>query len=242
MKIITNKDVIKGWSKAPLELLENFGDGDFARIHLLNPAIRKLLGDVRGRKILDAGCGQGYLCRMLARKGAIMTGVEPAEDFINYAIQREEKENLGITYIKEDLSKFINSPDTFDCVVCNMVFMDIPEYESAIRNCIKALKRDGNFIFSLSHPCFEDIGDEWKERKQVVVKEYLGEYEIKRRFGYSFHRPLSKYVNFVVQEGCRIKEILEPQLDKDLVRQYPEYERDAYVPSFIVIHAAKNNH
>ena len=75
---LTNEDVIKAWSKAPRELLENFGDGDFARIHLLNPSILKLLGDVKGRKILDAGCGQGYLCRILARKGAIMTGIEPS--------------------------------------------------------------------------------------------------------------------------------------------------------------------
>ena len=72
MSEITNAEAISQWSNAPHEVIENFGDeGDFARQYLLNPAIFALLGDVTSKKILDAGCGEGYLCRLLAKKGAI---------------------------------------------------------------------------------------------------------------------------------------------------------------------------
>ncbi|MBA2394746.1 MAG: methyltransferase domain-containing protein [Ktedonobacteraceae bacterium] len=70
----------------------------------MNPVLFSLLGDVTGKTILDAGCGQGYLCRLLARKGAKVTGIEPAESWFNYALQKEHTEPLGIMYQQEDLS------------------------------------------------------------------------------------------------------------------------------------------
>jgi 2-polyprenyl-3-methyl-5-hydroxy-6-metoxy-1,4-benzoquinol methylase len=133
MTEITNTEAIYEWSNAPQESLETFGDeGDFVRQHLLNPALFELLGDVAGKRILDAGCGQGYLSRLLARRRAIVTGVEPAANFYRYAIERERSEQLGISYIQEDLSTLSLASNIFDAVIANMVFMDIPDYETAM--------------------------------------------------------------------------------------------------------------
>ena len=41
------------------------------RLVLLNPALFQLLPDVKGKRVLDAGCGEGYLSRKLARLGAV---------------------------------------------------------------------------------------------------------------------------------------------------------------------------
>jgi 2-polyprenyl-3-methyl-5-hydroxy-6-metoxy-1,4-benzoquinol methylase len=236
---ISNKSVIQGWSQITDQEIDSFGDdGDFFRQHLLNPALLNLLGDVSGKAILDAGCGTGYLSRMLARKGARVVGVEPAEPMFKFAVSKEEEVPLGIAYLQEDLSEF-HSEEKFDCVVSNMVFMDIPSYENAMRNCINALRSHGSFIFSISHPCFEDIGDEWEENKQVIVKEYLKEYEVQRHHAYSFHRPLSSYVNLVVESGCEIVKMIEPGLDEALAQENPMVQREVHVPSFVIIHAAK---
>ena len=241
MSKITNDDNIKLWSSAPKNILENFGDeGDFARQHLLNPALFSLLGDIKNKKILDAGCGQGYLCRLLAKKGAIVTGIEPALDFIEYAIDREKKEHLVITYFKEDLSKF-KTNDEFDFVVSNMVFMDIPDYKSAIHNCIRVLKKGGSFIFSISHPCFFPDTD-WNKKPSLEIKEYFAEYAEKQNFGYSFHRTLGSYLNFIIEEGCEIKKLIEPQLDKETAKLKPNYSREVHIPSFLLIKATKNSY
>ena len=115
MKEMTNTDAISAWSLYPQDLIEDFGDeGDFTRKYLLNSTIFTLLGDVKGKTILDAGCGQGYLSRLLAKRGAKVTGLEPAEAFYTYAFQREQAERLGITYLQADLSFWASPPAQFD--------------------------------------------------------------------------------------------------------------------------------
>src|SRR5579885_2924879 len=204
----TNAEVIRAWAAASDSAAAFGEEGDFARQHLLNPAIFALLGDVTGKQILDAGCGQGYLCRLLARRGASVTGIEPAEGLYRSALQREEAERLGITYLQRDLSTCTAIQNAFDAVIANMVLMDIPDYTAAMRNCIAALKPGGDFIFSLLHPCFEEPGSAWPHKGYVEVREYLHEYVKEQSFAYLFHRPLSSYINLVIQEGCMLRQIV----------------------------------
>lgn len=238
---ITNAAIIKEWGSASREAAEQHGDdGDFARQHLLNPALFSLLGDIEGKKILDAGCGQGYLCRLLARRGAIVTGVEPAESWYAYAQEREQQEQLSITYIQEDLSTFSQYHDTFDVVIANMVFMDIPDYQTAMHNCIVSLKCGGSFLFSITHPCFEESSTEWNKKGYVEIRGYLQEFAIPSQYGYWFHRPLSTYLNFMLSEGCTLQRLVEPQLSEEVVKQYgTQHTRNVHVPQFFVVYAQK---
>ncbi|HLZ61855.1 MAG TPA: class I SAM-dependent methyltransferase [Ktedonosporobacter sp.] len=241
MSDITNADVIKSWGGASREQAEQHGDeGDFARQFLLNPVLFRLAGEVAGKHILDAGCGQGYLCRLLAKKGAHVTGVEPAEGWFRYALEREQAEPSGIIYRQEDLSALQGLTNSFDCVISNMVFMDIPDYQSAIRNCIAALKPGGSFIFSITHPCFEEGASEWTKKGYVEVHEYSQEFAHTSSFGYWFHRPLSTYLNLVIRAGCTIQEMIEPRLNEEIVQRYGEqHARNVHVPQYVVVHASK---
>ena len=239
MPEITNAEAIKVWGSVPAEWAEQFGDeGDTARQYLLNPALFSLLGDVSGQHILDAGCGQGYLCRLLAQRGATMTGIEPAETWYAYAQKREQAEPLGIRYLQADLSTWSPTPETFDVVVSNMVLMDIPDYLSALRNCVAALKQGGRLVFSLLHPCFEEFGSAWDDKGYVEVREYFHERAVPQSFGHFVHRSLSTYFNSVIQAGCAIQQVLEPRLDH-AVAQRLHAERYAHVPGYLVIAAVK---
>jgi 2-polyprenyl-3-methyl-5-hydroxy-6-metoxy-1,4-benzoquinol methylase len=49
---------------------------DRYRNELTNPAVLQAIGPTDGLRVLDAGCGEGYLARLLARKGASVTGID----------------------------------------------------------------------------------------------------------------------------------------------------------------------
>jgi 2-polyprenyl-3-methyl-5-hydroxy-6-metoxy-1,4-benzoquinol methylase len=118
MADLTNADVINAYANVPQHVIEGFGDeGDLTRQYLLNPALFELLGDVRDTPILDAGCGQGYLARLLARRGARVTGLEPSYGFCRYPVQREQTEQIGIQYVQVDLSTWGPPTSTFQTVI-----------------------------------------------------------------------------------------------------------------------------
>jgi 2-polyprenyl-3-methyl-5-hydroxy-6-metoxy-1,4-benzoquinol methylase len=239
MSSLTNADIIKAYENAPKQLIEGFGDeGDLTRQYLLNPTLFALLGDVHGMTILDAGCGQGYLARLLARRGARVTGIEPVDAFFTYALRHEQTEQLGIGYLQADLSTWAPTPNSFDVVIANMVFMDIPDYEAALRNCGTALRPTGKLIFSILHPCFEEAGSAWKAQGYVAVRDYFRERAIEQTYGYFIHRPISTYLNSVVRAGCLIQQVLEPQLEPAIAAQY-DAERYTWVPGYLVIFATK---
>jgi 2-polyprenyl-3-methyl-5-hydroxy-6-metoxy-1,4-benzoquinol methylase len=241
MSHYTNRDVIEAWSAAWAEpgRADAWGEeGDFGRRHLLNPTLLRMLGDPQGHRVLDAGCGHGYLCRLLARLGAAVTGVEPAASFYRYAVDRESKERLGISYVQADLCDLSGYDGFFDVVISNMVLMSIPDYERAMASCVAALRPGGRFIISVQHPCFEEPAASWA-KGYVEVHEYLSDHVIHHNDAPDFHRPLSSYVNRLIGLGCTLTEMVEPQLPVGLAGGNPAYERNVHVPSFLVISSTK---
>ncbi|MGH2479447.1 MAG: hypothetical protein ACRDHW_07320, partial [Ktedonobacteraceae bacterium] len=113
-----------------------------------------------------------------------------------------------------------------------------PDYVPALHNCVTALKQGGTLLFSLLHPCFEESGSTWASKGYVEVREYFREQAVQQGYGHFIHRPLSMYLNSVIQEGCAIQQVLEPQMDEDIAKRL-RAERYMHVPGYIVIAAVK---
>ena len=230
----TNAESIAAWGKVPLEALVAFDpEGDFGRRTMLNPEIFRMLGDVRDKRVLDAGCGQGYLSRMLASRGAIVVGVEPAEALYRYAVAAEEQQHRGIRFIKTDLADLADFDEPFDVVVSNVVFETIPNWTSALQRCVDVLRPGGLFVWSLEHPCFEDAEASWTAAGCVQIRKYLQEYDRPGAYALDRHRPLSAYLNATIASGCQIVEVSEPGLDPALAGE--DHQAAVYVPNFIVV-------
>jgi 2-polyprenyl-3-methyl-5-hydroxy-6-metoxy-1,4-benzoquinol methylase len=240
MSQLSNADAIKHWSGIPHDIVAAFGEqGDLARRELLNPAMLSLIGDVTGKTVLDVGCGQGYFARMLAKRGAIVTGVEPAIPFIQYAIEREQDEPLGIQYHQADICAINAKLPLFNVVVANMVLMDIPDLNGAFDACFAALQPDGHLVFSIIHPCFENSDRDYLDHGYLPVQEYFAEYQIPQRWGYRFHRPLSHYLMSCITRGGVIDAVIEPSVDLSATLAVPEMRRHQHVPGFIVVRVRK---
>jgi 2-polyprenyl-3-methyl-5-hydroxy-6-metoxy-1,4-benzoquinol methylase len=50
-----------------------------------------MMGDVKGKTVLDLGCGEGYYSRVFAELGAQVTGIDFSEEIVNAAIEEELK-------------------------------------------------------------------------------------------------------------------------------------------------------
>lgn len=225
----SNNTVIEEWSTFSEDDIKIFGDdGDSARKNLLDPAVFTLAGDLKDKNILDAGCGNGYLSRKLAKAGASVTGIEPSESLYQHCVKLETMQPQGIKYRQLDLAD-LDVDQVYDKAFLINVLMDIPEYEVALRNVVHSLKPGGELILSILHPCFPGFEDDWKKLGYVKVEEYFNAPPLKQKYGYLFNRSLQDYINGIIQGGCNITQIIEPQLNDG------SDTRNTHVPQFLII-------
>lgn len=237
----TNQDIIERWGAIPRSAHVSTGDhGDFAKTHALNDDLLRLIGAVDGRRVLDAGCGQGYLSRLLAATGAEVTGIEAARSSYDYCVEVERERSQGIRFLRADL---VSLPDelvrSFDVVVSSMVLGAIPDWRPAMRRCVDALRPGGRLVIALNHPCFEQLWGTWKEHGAYRLTRYLDEYEVPGMYAPDFHRPLAAYLNEVCRLGLRVLEVAEPRLDPAVAEASGIDGIEAYVhlPNFVVVAA-----
>jgi 2-polyprenyl-3-methyl-5-hydroxy-6-metoxy-1,4-benzoquinol methylase len=239
---LTNEDAIARWGAMPRAALEAMDEaGDFPKRHLVNPHVLRLLGELRGRRILDAGCGEGYFSRILAAAGAEVTAVEPGRALIDRAIELEAQRSQGIRYIEANLTALPDLGGPFDAVLCSMVLPAIPDWRPAMRSCVEAVAPGGTFIFTTNHPCFEQLWTTWREHGAYQTSRYLQEYDLSLQHGWDRHRTISTYLNEVAALGCRIREIVEPGLDPAVAESSGIEGIESYVhlPNFLIVAAER---
>ena len=113
---------------------------DIFREHWNNPAFLDFAGDLNGKTVLDAGCGEGHNTRIFARRGARMTGVDLSPRMLEFAREEERYEPLGIRYERAsytDLAMF--NDETFDAAISTMAFMDGPDFPAAMREVARVI-------------------------------------------------------------------------------------------------------
>jgi hypothetical protein len=71
------------------------------------------------------------------------------------------------------------------------------------------------------------------------VDEYLHEFVVQQSVGYYIHRPLSAYLNLIIDAGCMIRKVIEPTLTPEGIAVLGEQNRNMHVPNFIIISAYK---
>jgi ubiquinone/menaquinone biosynthesis C-methylase UbiE len=216
---------------------EDQGDeGDLWHRTLIFPGILKAIGKVSGRDVLDVGCGNGSLARILARMGNRVTGIDGSAGIIEHAKAREAANPLGANYFATDaanLSMF--QANSFDLVTSCMALMDMPDAAGAIKEMGRVVKRTGRCVMLFSHPCF-DIPNasswltEWGfghqpeislrlHRYREVYSEWLrwsctNDYEM-----LAYHRPLSWFFRAIRDAGLAVTMLDEPEPTPEFVAQ-----------------------
>ncbi|MNW33907.1 Malonyl-[acyl-carrier protein] O-methyltransferase [compost metagenome] len=221
-------------------------EGDRSREVLLNPALQACMGPLGGKKVLDAGCGEGYLSRKMVKAGASVEAVDYSIEMLRLAKERTSSA-LGITYHHGNLEKLEMFGDqSFDLIVSNMVIQDLAQYEQAIAEMQRLLVPGGRFIFSILHPCFQTpqsgwVKDETGKKLYWKVDQYFNEgpleqaipYDQEEKFLY-FHRTLGSYVQTIIEAGLLLEGMIEPKPSAEMLEKYPHFHEDLNVTHFLI--------
>ncbi len=128
-------------------------NAEFKPLHEINPLrlnyIIKHSGGIKGKKILDIGCGGGILSESMAIEGAIVTGADLGEAQINIAKLHALETNTEIDYVQisaEQLAK--DHPGEFDIVTCLEMLEHVPDPASIVNACSQLVKPGGHVFFS----------------------------------------------------------------------------------------------
>jgi len=101
--------------------------------YLMEQALSRF--NLKNKKILEMGCGSGYLSIYCAKQNAIVTAIDINIDAIKYASEQAKKEKLKINFIESDLFFALNKEQKFDIIFFNPPYLVSDE--------IKELALDG---------------------------------------------------------------------------------------------------
>jgi ubiquinone/menaquinone biosynthesis C-methylase UbiE len=261
---VVDDKISKEWDEASESWADFVRRGvDFYRNEMHGKAFFSLLGRVKGKRVLDLACGEGFNSRLLARKGASVVAVDFSEKMIRLAKRLELKEKLGINYLVSDAADLKElSNNQFDVVCCFMALMDIEFYQEAICSVARVLKDDGRFIFSIVHPCFEygavtadgrktgdwkydETGDTWLYEsstyfENLALKIDWNMERLHEPFvSSSFHRTLSDYSQALYRNKFLIRRLVEPKPTLRAISRHPGMRKHAAIPHSLIIEAIK---
>jgi len=125
---------------------------EFKPLHDINPLrvdFIKSKVDLKGKRVLDIGCGGGILTEAIAREGAEVTGIDQGERVIKIAKLHSLESQLDIDYQQINIENFIKkNKHKFDVITCLEMLEHVPDPASVIRACSQILKPDGKLFLS----------------------------------------------------------------------------------------------
>jgi ubiquinone/menaquinone biosynthesis C-methylase UbiE len=203
------------------------------------PTTFKLLGNIKGKRILDLGCGPGIHAKKLFDMGAKIKGIDISKELIELA----RKEAPEIEFKLGDAEKLPYKNSEFDIVVSSLVLCHLKNWGKVLREVKRVLKRNGIFIFSGYNPVTEKfVKIKWFFRK---FRELIGYFEEGEKRGIwtkdksisseimHYHKTYGTIIRLLVANGFEILDYEDCKPLESAKKDYPkEYQRSLNYPHF----------
>src|SRR3989344_6325353 len=147
-------------------------NGWFYNEYLEMPTTLKLLGNVKGKKVLDMGCGTGLYARILKKKGANIKGIDISEEMIKIA----REESPDIEFKIGNINKLPYKDEEFDIVLAALVMEYFSSWSMVLKEVRRVLKDNGLFVFSTGNPVINATHRiNYKGKKFREIRDYFKE-------------------------------------------------------------------
>lgn len=205
------------------------------------PHFLSLTGDIQGKTVLDAGCGEGRSTRHLAMRGGQLTGIDISEAMIENAIKKNAAQLYQADFAIascSDLSIF--SENQFDVITSFMALMDTPDLSVVLQQFYRVLKPGGKLSIMVRHPCFFTSGmsifkSPSQQRSGLLVADYFRATPFVERWSFSgsadvhfkvrrYPYTLSDYLQTLLRNQFKIIQVAEPRPSEELVASIPNLQ------------------
>jgi len=208
----------------------------FYRTEVILPSVMRLAGEVADKRVIDLGCGEGEVTRILTGRGACCEGIDLSPTMIRAAADEARRCGLAIRYHVGDMTDAsVLTPESFDLAVSVMSILDAPNGLDAFGAAARLLKPGGELVFITSHPVLER--GRWQQDEEglksvCLISDYRGSSFIRERISarmdgevYQFLFCLSEYLNAIANAGLMIVHCEEPSASPEAMERYPSLGR-----------------
>ncbi len=217
---------------------------------LEQPAMRALLPDVKGKTVLDIGCGCGHNCLQFAKDGAsAVIGIDISEKML--AVAKRENSHPRICYRRMDMEDLAALSQTFDLVYSSLAFHYAKNFQTLIQDIYRLLKGGGYLLYSQEHPIITAtmdcmghfLKDDDGHHSAYVFSDYA---KSGKRVGTwfvdgveNYHRPMGEIVTTIAHAGFVIQDLVEPLPEPWAVCERPDLQKEWIRPNFLIVKARK---
>ena len=211
-------------------------------------ALRLMLPDMTGKRVLDLGCGFGWHCRYAREAGAsTVVGVDISENMLARA--RELTDDSAIEYRRGAIEDIDVVDGEFDVVLSSLALHYVVDIDAVFANLHRGLTSGGYFVFSVEHPIFTARAEQdWctdieGRRLHWPVDSYQAEGA--RRTNWladdvvKYHRTQSTYLNSLIRAGFQVECVREPSPSAAMIEADSSMADEARRPMFLLISAVK---
>jgi len=167
----------------------------------------QFVGDVSGLAVLDAGCGEGYLSRILTSRGASVTGIDISAPLVEIARTKEFADR--ITYQVADLSQPLPSyQNHFDLITSFFVLNDVSDYRGFLATLGSVLRHGGRLVIFMNNPYSFVLKNFVTDYFASGAFPYLGMAELGVKVHF-YQRTLEQYLDASFAAGLRLEKLVD---------------------------------
>ena len=196
-------------SKIPVDI--HYGPG------APNEKALKLLGNLKGKKVLEIGCGGAQCGIAMAKKGAKVIGMDISKEQLKFAKNLAEKNKVNIKFYRGDIInlKKIKS-NSQDIIFTAWALHYIGNLKKCFKEVKRVLKKNGIFVAALPHPFYDTIDYKTLKLKRSYFDNGKFEevYSDKTKKFVAYYQTFSDIINALIDSGLKIQRVVEPDSRK----------------------------
>jgi ubiquinone/menaquinone biosynthesis C-methylase UbiE len=210
-------------------------------------ALRVMLPNMKGLRVVDLGCGFGWFCRWARQNGAReVVGVDLSEKMLARA--RATTSDSLIAYERADLEQLELPEARFDLAYSSLALHYIKDTMRLFATVHRALVPNGSFVFSTEHPIYmAPTNPAWSiavdGRRTWPLDRYLVEGPRTTNWlakgVVKYHRTIGSTLNALIRSGFTIRQVEEFCPTAEQIAAKPELVTERERPMFLLVAAQK---